>query len=165
MKRIHLAFLLVFFASLTAFGQKEQFPTTARVYDLQGKRINLKDYVQNGKPTIVSFWATWCAPCKLELSTVADFYPDWQKKYGLQLIAISVDNQRTLPKVRTLVNQKRWDYIILNHPGNDLQTSLNFTTVPETFLLDGQGNILYRHSGYVSGDEYELEDKLAELLK
>ncbi len=165
MKRLNLLFVLVFFTSLTTFGQKTQFPTNALVYDLQGKSIDLTDYVKNGKPTLISFWATWCKPCKLELTNMAELYPDWQEKYDLEIVAISTDNARTLPKVKTIVSQKRWDYIILNHPGNELQTALNFMTIPETFLLDGEGNIIYRHSGYVSGDEYELEDKLAELLK
>jgi len=165
MKRLNLLFIMTFFVSLTVFGQTAQFPTSANVYDLQGKRVNLKDYVKNGKPTLISFWATWCKPCKLELTNMAELYPDWQEKYNLEIVAISTDNARTLPKVRTIVSQKRWDYIILNHPGNELQTTLNFMTIPETFLLDGEGNIIYRHSGYVSGDEYELEEQLEKLLK
>ena len=165
MKRTSLLFLLAFFVSLTAFGQKAQFPTNATVFDLQGKRVDLADFVKNGKPTLISFWATWCKPCKLELSNMADLYPEWREKYDLEIVAISTDNSRTLPKVKTIVSQKRWEYTVLNQPGNELQTALNFMTIPETFLLDGKGNIIYRHSGYVSGDEYELDDKLKELLK
>ena len=165
MKRTSLLFLLAFFVSLTAFGQKAQFPANATVFDLQGKRVDLADFVKNGKPTLISFWATWCKPCKLELSNMADLYPEWREKYDLEIVAISTDNSRTLPKVKTIVSQKRWEYTVLNQPGNELQTALNFMTIPETFLLDGKGNIIYRHSGYVSGDEYELDDKLKELLK
>ena len=165
MKRLNLLFVFVFFMSLTAFGQKGLFPTNATVYDLQGKRVELAEFVKNGKPTLISFWATWCKPCKLELSNMAELYPKWQEKYDLEIVAISTDNARTLPKVKTIVSQKRWEYTILNHPGNELQSTLNFMTIPETFLLDGEGNILYRHSGYVSGDEYELEEKLEEFFK
>lgn len=165
MNRLNLLFFLVVFASMTAFGQNNQFPTDVNIYDLQGKRVDLKDYVQNGHPTLISFWATWCKPCKMELTNMADLYPEWQEKYNLEIVAISTDSQRTLPKVKSLVSQKRWEYTILNHPGHQFQTILNFMTIPETFLLDGEGNILYRHSGYVSGDEYELEKELEKLLK
>ena len=43
--------------------------------------------------------------------------------------------------------------------------TLNFQSIPQTFVVDKNGNILYTHSGYVAGDEYELEKKLKSFLK
>ena len=62
-----------------------------------------------------------------------------------------------------IVETKKWDYVILSDVNQDLQRALNFQSVPQTFLLDQEGNIVYTHTGYVSGDEYELEDKIKAL--
>jgi len=45
----------------------------------------------------------------------------------------------------------------------DLYRKLNFQNVPYTIVIDPAGNIAYRHSGYVEGDEYELEEHLSEI--
>ena len=80
-------------------------------------------------------------------------------------IAITVDDIRGLPKVKPLIQQKEWEYIILSDINQDLQRALNFQAIPQTFLLDQNGQIVYVHQGYAPGDEYELEDHIRELNK
>jgi len=123
---------------------------------LEGKVVNIKDYVGNGKITVISFWATWCSPCKRELDAIAEIYP---------ALAITVDDARSLAKVPAMVETKGWEYTILADSKQELQKALNFQTVPQTFLIDAEGNIVYTHSGYNPGDEIELEDKIAALAK
>ena len=133
---------------------------------LDGKTVNLKDYAANGKITVISFWATWCSPCKKELDAIADLYPDWQEKYDVELLAISIDTPRALAsKVPGIVSSKGWEYEVLSDSELALQKALDFQTVPQTFILDQNGNIVYDHSGYTPGDEYELEDKIKALAK
>ena len=62
-----------------------------------------------------------------------------------------------------MVETKGWEYTILSDANEDLKRALNFQTVPMTFLLDQEGKIVYTHSGYNPGDEFELEDKIKEL--
>jgi len=132
---------------------------------LEGKIVNIKDYIGNGKITVISFWATWCSPCKRELDAIAEIYPDWQEEYGVELLAITVDDARSLAKVPSMVETKGWEYTILADSKQELQKALNFQTVPQTFLIDAEGNIVYTHAGYNPGDEIELEDKIAALAK
>jgi peroxiredoxin len=136
-----------------------------QVTSLDGKRVTISDHAKNGKITVVSFWATWCSPCKRELDAISEVYGDWEELYGAELVAISVDNTRSVAKVAPMVAQKGWEYDIYLDSNQELQKSLNFQTVPQTFILDKEGNIVYEHSGYVPGDEYELEEKLEELAK
>jgi cytochrome c biogenesis protein CcmG/thiol:disulfide interchange protein DsbE len=130
---------------------------------LEGKTVNIQDYVGKGKPVVFSFWATWCIPCQKELDIIADMYPEWQDK-GVELLAITIDDARQLAKVPGMVASKGWEYTVLSDSKQQLQRAMNFQAVPQTFLVDGAGNIVYAHSGYQAGDEIELEDKILDLL-
>ena len=161
--RYYILFAFAFFVTV-GFGQKSV--PNIDFKSLDGKTVNLQDYATNGKITVISFWATWCSPCKKELDAIADLYPDWQKKYDVELLAITIDTPRALAnKVPGIVAEKGWDYEMLSDSKLDLQKALDFQTVPQTFILDKDGNIVYDHSGYTPGDEYELEDKIKALAK
>ncbi len=157
MKR--LLILLFVMAGFTGLQAQKAMPDVD-VKDLKGETINIKEKVSQGGLTVISFWATWCSPCKRELDAIVDIYPDWQEDYGVEFIAITIDNARGLAKVPGMVEAKGWEYTILSDANQDLQNALNFETVPQTFLIDGAGNIIYEHNGYNPGDEYELEDEI-----
>ncbi len=131
---------------------------SVNVKTLDGKTVNLKDYIANsGKTIIIDFWATWCSPCKKELDTVADFYDDWKKNYNVELLAITIDNQRALPKVPGIVESKGWEYTIFAGNEEEMRNAFNFQTIPQTLVIDKSGKIVFEHNGYVPGDEEELE--------
>lgn len=159
LKFVSLVFVLLLGMTLNA---QNTMPEVS-VKDLNGASVAIKDYVDNGKITVFSFWATWCSPCKRELDAIADYYEDWQADYNMELVAVTIDNARALPKVKPMVESKGWEYDILSDVNEDLKRSLNFQTVPMTFVVDQNGKIVYTHSGYNPGDEYELEEKLKEL--
>jgi len=94
---------------------------------------------------------------------INEIYADWQEQYDMELLAVTIDDARSMAKVPALVETKGWEYTILADSKRELQKALNFQTVPQTFLIDAEGNIVYTHSGYNPGDEIELEDKIAEL--
>ena len=76
-------------------------------------------------------------------------------------MAISIDDSRNMAKVKTYINGQGWDFEVLLDSNSDLKRALNFQTVPFTLLIDQDGNIVYRHTGYVEGDEYILEEEIA----
>ena len=164
MKLIKL-FTLVLAVCITSSSFGQQNLPSVNIKDLSGKTVNIQDFAKNGKITVISFWATWCAPCKKELDAIAEVYEDWQEDYDMELVAITIDNARALSKVPAMVETKNWDYIVLSDAKQELQRALNFQSVPQTFLLNEKGDIVYSHSGYVAGDEYELEDKIKALKK
>ena len=133
------------------------------VKTLDGQRVNIQNYGNNDKITVMSFWATWCAPCKRELDALMEFYPDWQESYNAEILAITIDNARALAKVKPLVVHKGWPYEILSDPNQELQQALNFQAIPQTFVLNREGEIVYEHTGYKPGDEYDLDDLIKEL--
>lgn len=152
-------FFLFISMSLTA---QKQVPNV-KLKTLKKQSVNLHDALQDADYTVLSFWATWCAPCKRELNTIAEVYEDWQKDYNMQLIAITIDDQRQLGKVPALVATNWWEYPILADEDSALRNAANITSIPRTFIVDKQGSILYDHNGYKPGDEVELENKLKAL--
>jgi len=134
------------------------------VQTMDGKKVNTSTWSNDGKPIIVNFWATWCAPCKRELSVIADQYDKWQEETGVKLIAVSIDDSRSMARVAPYVNGQGWDYEVALDPNGDLKRALNVNNVPHTFLLNGKGEIVYQHNNYEPGDENELYKKVRELV-
>ncbi len=131
--------------------------------DVNGNKVNVADYSKPGKITILDFWATWCIPCKKELNNISELYAEWQKKYNVQVVAVSIDDSRASSKVKPYVEGQRWDYLVLLDVNQDLMHALNIQSVPFTLIVDDKGHILSTHSGYVEGDEYVLEEELQKL--
>ena len=133
--------------------------------DINGNNINIKTYGSNGKITIISFWATWCKPCIKELKNVDALLEEWTEKYNVELVAVSMDNARNAIKVKPTVTGNGWEFDVLLDPNGDLARVLNVTNPPVTFLIDQNGNIVYTHTGYLEGDEYDLEKEIIKIKK
>jgi peroxiredoxin len=152
--------LLVSFSS-AAIAQ-DNIPNI-QLKDLSGNMIDANLLENEGKPMIISFWATWCKPCVLELNAINDQYIDWQDESGVKLIAVSVDDSRNSARVKPFVASQGWDYEVYLDENQELKRALNVNNIPHTFLVDGNGEIVYQHNGYMTGDEdhlYELIEKL-----
>jgi len=147
----------------SAFVMPYSTVPSANVKTLEGKTVNIKDYIKKDKLTILSFWATWCSPCKRELDAISEIYMEWQEEYDVELLAITIDDARTMAKVPALVETKGWEFTILSDSKKELQKAMNFQTIPQTFLVNGKGEIVYTHSGYNPGDEFELEEEMKKL--
>jgi peroxiredoxin len=157
-----LSVLFVVFQIAAVSANNSPFPSI-NIKTLDGKTINTSEFTTKGKITVVSFWATWCTPCKRELDVINEVYAEWAEKYNLQLLAITIDDARGLTKVPSIVKSKGWEFTVLADSKQELQQALNFQTIPQTFLLNEKGEIVYAHNGYNPGDEIELEHKIAEL--
>lgn len=164
MKKTLLALFVCFVAAGLSAQDLKSLPS-AKVKTLEGQTMDVQELGKTGKITVISFWATWCSPCKKELDAIKDYYPEWQKKYDMELVAISVDDPRTVAKVPAMVAQKGWTYRVLSDFNKEFQQAANVASVPFTLLLDKKGNVVFEHTGYAPGDEFELEDKIKELSK
>ncbi len=128
------------------------------IQDISGNPFNTKDITNDGKPIIICFWATWCKPCIKELSAISDEYDDWVEETGVKLYAVSIDNSRSSKLVEPTVNGKGWDFEFLLDPNWDFKRAMNVGVPPFTLILKGDGEIVYEHTSYVDGNEYEYFD-------
>lgn len=156
-----LAFVLVLLSTQQAVAQQQI--TSSELKNLAGQPVDLAQVLQDADLTVISFWATWCKPCQAEMDAIADLYPEWKEQLGVQMVAITIDTQRALSKVPGLISTKGWEYIILSDVNNVMRNQLGFQAIPQTYVVDRDGKVLYSHSGYTTGDELELEAKLKEL--
>ncbi len=132
---------------------------------IDGKIINTSTIENNGKPIVISFWATWCKPCIKELTAIAEDYQDLQTETGVKLYAVSIDDARSTANVAPLINGKNWDYEILLDANSDFKRAMNVNLIPHIFLINGKGEIIWQHSSYVEGGEEELYEKIREASK
>src|SRR5687767_6567457 len=98
MRKKILSILLVI--AVSAFAQNSQTLPNITLKDVNGKNKNVSDYSKSGKITVMSFWATWCTPCKKELTNINDnMLDEWKTKYDVELVAVSTDNSKNVLKV------------------------------------------------------------------
>ena len=135
------------------------------IKDLNGKVFNTSKFDNNNNPIIISFWATWCKPCKQELENIHELYEDWQEETNVKLIAISIDDSRNTAKIKPLVNAKGWEYEVYQDSNREFATKMGVNPIPHTFLLDGNKKVVWEHVTYADGDEEELYEKVLELIK
>ncbi len=155
-------------ASITLLGISSLFAQDGRkipmveIKNIDGSTFNTAD-IKNDGPIIISFWATWCSPCKRELNTIAEDFIDWQDDTGVKLVAISIDDARNMHKVKPYIDGQAWEYDVYLDPNADFKRAMNVNNVPHTFLVDNDGNIVWQHNSYQPGDEEELYDLVVRL--
>jgi peroxiredoxin len=98
------------------------------------------------------------------LENISKSYKSWQEETGVKLIAISIDRERQLEKVKALVQEKSWDYEVYMDQSGAFRDALNVVNIPHTFVLDGEGKIVYQSTSYNPGDELKLFEKIKAIL-
>ena len=161
MKKIIIS-ALALFISFSTYSQSRTLPSI-KVGTLDGNSINIQEIENDGNPIVINFWATWCKPCKKELNNISEIYEEWQDETNVKLVAISIDDSRSMSKVGPYINASDWEYDIYLDPNGELKRAMGVSTVPHTFLLNGKKQIVWQHRGYVDGDEEKLFSEIKKL--
>lgn len=175
MKKIFLA-LIGLLMTVETMAQGAKLPEEVTLRTLDGKNVQSSIIQNEGRPVIISFWATWCAPCMLELKTIREHYDEWVDETGVKMYIISIDDARTAARVKGVVEKQGWSnsgddeyahyYEVLLDSNRDFATALNIgQDPPHTLVLNGKGEIVWKHKGYQPGAEDELIEQVRNLLK
>ena len=160
MKKI-LALLCFVFAVAAVSAQ--QLPDVM-VENAQGKMVSVRS-LSNGKPMIISYWSIACKPCIQELNAINDALAEWREEAELEVVAVSVDDARLKASAKAIASSRGWEFICVYDENQDLKRAMNVSLTPQSFVVDGEGDIIFSHSGYTPGSEQLLFDKIVELKK
>ncbi|MGN0051211.1 MAG: TlpA family protein disulfide reductase [Prevotella sp.] len=141
-----------------------QLPSVS-LKDIDGKTIDTAELNNDGKPFVISFFATWCKPCNRELKAISEQYADWQDETGMKVVAISIDQAQNINKVKPMVDAEGWEYEVLLDPNSDFRRALGIQMIPHVLIIDGEGKIVESRSGYTEGAENHIIEKIREILK
>ena len=153
------ASLMAILVSISVFAQEPAGGRTipsVEIKTLTGEVFNTSEINNEGKPIVLSFWALWCKPCLKELTAIADVYEDWQDETGVKLVAVSIDDARSMPNVLPTVNGNGWDYEVYCDPNGDFKRAMGVNMIPHLFILNGNKEVVYQHTSYAEGGENEL---------
>jgi len=162
MKKL-FAMMIAVIASASLYAQTAELPDT-QIKDVNtSRKLPFNQTVEKGKVTLISFWATWCVPCKKEIKNIREKLPEWKKQTDFNYMTISIDETRAEGLVRSYAKAQGWDFPYYIDANSDLKRSLNFQSVPFTMVVDKNGKVAYMHAGYEEGGEEDVYNKVKEL--
>ena len=148
-------FISIIIGVLYALWMQAALPSVT-LKDVDGKTVKTESLAEQGKPVIISFFATWCKPCMRELEAINELYADWQEQTGVEMYIVSIDQGQDVKKVKPLVDGYGWEYHVLLDPNSELKRAMNVQNVPHLFVIDSKGQTVYNHTGYTDGSEKDI---------
>lgn len=152
--------ILIFLSALNILAQGNiDFSTET----LNGNDIEFSEINKKGS-TLISFWALWCKPCRAEMKHLEKMYKKYSDK-GFTIIGINQDSPRSVAKVKSYVSSHKITFPIVTDSNQEIFQMFNGQSIPLTVLFNKSGEIVYRHTGYLPGDEKKIETELTKLLR
>jgi peroxiredoxin len=120
--------------------------------DTTGRSVTLANY--KGKVLLLDFWATWCAPCRVEIPGFVEMY-DKYKSRGLEVVGVVVLDQ--FANAAPFAHEFKMNYTIVNGEGrDDLENAYGpLFALPTTFIIDREGHICQKHIGLTARETFE----------
>lgn len=133
-----------------------------KLKDLDGDWFRLADH--RGEVVYVTFWATWCVPCRRELPLIEKMYTDLAEQ-GFLVVSVNTDPAANKSKIKPFVNRYRITFPTVLDPDNNVLDTYNPTReLPYGLLIDREGNLHKTYAGYRTGDEELLREDVLQLL-
>ncbi len=157
--------LFLYILVFTTFGYSafaQSGPVSFTLEDLDGNEVSLNDFTDKG-PVYITFWALWCQPCLHKMRLLNNIYNDY-KDDGFTLLAINIDDQNSVARVRGYINSQGYNFPVLYDPGEQVFEQLNGRTLPYALMVDTEGNIVQVDTGFLPGDELKIKEKVQSLL-
>ncbi|MBI1938265.1 MAG: TlpA family protein disulfide reductase [Ignavibacteriales bacterium] len=133
-----------------------------KVQSIKNETLHLKELYGQGA-LLINFWALWCQPCKSELPHLNKLYEKYKGR-GITILGINQDTPKSVSKVKSFIASQRIDFPIALDSNFEIFNKFNGQVLPYSLLIDRSGNIVYRHTGYIPGDENAFEKEIINLL-
>ncbi|MFQ5481631.1 MAG: TlpA disulfide reductase family protein [Nitrospinaceae bacterium] len=130
------------------------------VPDLNGRRVSLADY--RGQVVVINLWATWCAPCRIEMPSIEKMHRRFRSA-GLTVLAVSLDKGRD-EEVRKFVEERQLSFPVLIDNEQQVEGLYQTISIPTTYVIDRQGRVAARVDGAKNWESEETFKALQLLL-
>ena len=150
------------FTAMYADKQRDIMLPDLSVRLLDGKQVRLSALLEEG-PLLVSFWATWCAPCKKEMIFLEEFHQKYSEN-SFRVLAISTDSPKSMSKVKSYIRAKKYTFLVGIDPNQDIAKKMNALLMPTTLILNKEQKVSWYHQGFIPGDEKEIEAQIRAVL-
>ena len=117
------------------------------VQDLDGVEVDLKDALTTGEIVVLNFWATWCAPCKQEMPTLAALDEIFEGR-GVRVLTLAMDRAGPAALRAFMAEVGAERLAILHDPRMAVSGPYAVRGLPITIVVDGSGNEVFRHAGF-----------------
>jgi len=126
-----------------------------KLKDLNGKELSLSDL--KGKRVFLNFWATWCPPCKAEMPEIEKLY---QETKNSNLVIVAVEIGEPLNTVKPFIASNKYNFKVLIDPNQSVATQYNVTSIPTSYFINVDGNIVSKNIGGMNIDQMKAYIKL-----
>ena len=150
------------FTAMYADKQRDIMLPDLSVKLLDGKQVRLSALLEEG-PLLVSFWATWCAPCKKEMIFLEEFHQKYNEN-NFRVLAISTDSPKSMSKVKSYIRAKKHTFLVGIDPNQEIAKKMNALLMPTTLILNKDRKVSWYHQGFIPGDEKEIEAQIRAVL-
>lgn len=130
---------------------------------LNGEEVEFSELYKDG-PILVNFWALWCKPCRTEMKHLKRIYEKYSDR-GFKILGINQDTPKSLSKVNSFVESYDLKYLIGLDPNKKYFEMFNGQVLPFSLLYNKKGEVVYLHTGYLPGDEMELEEEIKKVME
>ena len=152
----------IIFTAIYADKQRDIMVPDLSVRLLDGKKVRLSALLEEG-PLLVSFWATWCAPCKKEMIFLEEFHQKYNEN-SFRVLAISTDSPKSMSKVKSYIRAKKYTFLVGIDPNQEIAKKMNALLMPTTLILNKDRKVSWYHQGFIPGDEKEIEAQIRAVL-
>jgi len=152
----------VFIMLSTVFGADKKTAPALSARDINGKQIELKALLTKG-PVLVWFWNSCCGNKKPQTEALKNFYAKY-KSQGFEILGISEDGTKKMASTKQFVAVNKLSFIIIMDNSMNILNQFQGFAVPSVYLISKDGLVQYYKSGFLPGDEKELEAELNKLF-
>lgn len=119
-----------------------------KLKDLNGKELSLSDL--KGKKVFLNFWATWCPPCRAEMPEIEKLY---QQTKDSDLVIVAVEIGEPLNTVKSFIDSNKYNFKVLLDSDQSVATQYNIASIPTSYFIDVEGNIVSKNVGAMNIDQ------------
>ncbi|HLY69540.1 MAG TPA: redoxin domain-containing protein [Puia sp.] len=147
------------FTTLSLFTQAQTALSSAMLKPMRGAVASFSSFTQKDSLMLICFWSVNADESINELNAINTHYDNWKESVKFKLMAVSIDDGKVANRVRPTALGNGWTFSIFIDINGDLRKALGSSNLPQSFVVKN-GKVVYQQSGYESGTENYLFQKI-----